>query len=114
MLVLGIISGRHLDSGVISIDLSNGGIRETDYNQWINIQNDIKNSKNKNILILMNGSLDSFTDLNERKLFIDVMCELKRDTNKNIWIINDGEYTDYSMERGVKYLSVNNQNFDKF
>lgn len=95
---------------IINLDVSNGGIRTTDYTQWINIQNDIKNSQNKNILILMNGNLESFTDNNEKKLFIDVMCELKRNTGKNIWIINKGDYTTYKMERGIKYLSVNNQN----
>ena len=97
---------------IIKINVKNGGLRNTDYTQWINLQTDIKNSNNKNILILMNGNLDNFTDESERKLFIDIMCEIKRNNNKNIWIINEGSYTDYSMERGIRYLSVNNQNFD--
>lgn len=97
---------------IITIDVTNGGLRNTNYTQWLNFQNDIKNSKNKNILILMKGSLDNFTDKNERTLFIDVMCELKRNTSKNIWILNEGNYTDYSMERGIRYLSVNNENFN--
>ena len=60
----------------------------------------------------MNGSLDNFTDTSEKQLFIDVMCELKRNTGKNIWIISEGDYTTYSMERDIRYLSVNNQNFN--
>ncbi len=98
---------------LITIDVTNGGLRTTDYMQWINLQNDIKNSKNKNILILMKGNLENFTDKNEKKLFIDVMCEIKRNTGKNIWIINEDNYTTYSMERGIRYLSVNNSNYDK-
>ena len=98
---------------LITFDVTNGGIRTTDYNQWINIQNDIKNSKNKNIIVLMNGSLDNFTDSNERKLFIDVMCQLRRDNSKNILILSDGAFTDYSMERGIRYLSMNSSNYDK-
>lgn len=100
------------NTDIIPIDVTNGGLRTTDYTQWLNLQTDIKNSKNKNILILMKGNLENFTDNNEKKLFIDVMCELRRNTGKNIWIINEGDYTDYSMERGVKYLSVNNENYD--
>ena len=98
---------------LITFDVTNGGIRTTDYNQWINIQNDIKNSKNKNIIVLMNGSLDNFTDSSERKLFIDVMCQLRRDNSKNILILSDGAFTDYSMERGIRYLSMNSSNYDK-
>ena len=100
------------NTDLITIDVTNGGLRTTDYTQWINLQNDIKNSTNKNILILMKGNLENFTDENEKKLFIDVMCEIRRNTNKNIWIINEDIYTTYSMERGIRYLSVNNQNFN--
>ena len=98
---------------LITFDVTNGGIRTTDYNQWINIQNDIKNSKNKNIIVLMNGSLDNLTDSRERKLFIDGMCQLRRDNSKNILILSDGAFTDYSMERGIRYLSMNSSNYDK-
>ena len=100
------------NTDIITIDVTNGGLRTTDYTQWINLQNDIKNSTNKNILILMKGNLENFTDENEKKLFIDVMCEIRRNTGKNIWIINEDNYTTYSMERGIRYLSVNNQNFN--
>lgn len=97
----------------ITFDVTNGGIRTTDYSQWINIQKDIKNSKNKNIIILMNGSLDNFSDSEERKLFIDVMCQLRRENSKNILILCDGMFTDYSMERAIRYLNINSSNYDK-
>lgn len=97
----------------ITLDVTNGGMRSTDYNQWINIEQDIKNSKNKNIIILMNGNLNNFTDSKERQLFIDVLCDLRRENSKNILILSDGEYTDYSMERGIRYLSINSSTYDK-
>ena len=100
------------NTDIITIDVTNGGLRNTNYNQWLYLQSDIKNSKNKNILILMKGNLNNFTDSDEKKLFIDVTCELKRSTSKNIWIINEDSYTDYSMERGIRYLSINNQNIE--
>lgn len=101
-------SFKNLD--IITLDVTNGGLRTTDYTSWLNLQNDITNSENKNILIVMNGNLEDFTDENEKKLFIDVICELRRNNSKNIWVICNDNYTDYSMERGVKYLSVNNTN----
>ena len=60
----------------------------------------------------MNGTLDNFTDSNERKLFIDVMCNLRRESSKNILVLNSGISTDYSMERGIRYLSINSSDYD--
>lgn len=92
-------------STIISLDVSDGGMRSTDSNQWISMQSAIKNG-NKNILIVMNGNLNDFTDEAEKQLFIDVLCDLRRSTSKNIWVIQMGDNTDYSMKRGIKYLSI--------
>ena len=92
----------------VNIDVSSGGLRITDYNQWINLQNTIKETSQKNVIIIMNGTLEDFTDSKEKQLFIDKMCDLKRSTSKNIWVLHDGEESIYSMERGLKYLSINN------
>ncbi len=97
----------------ITLDVSNGGIRKTDYTQWISIQEDISNTRNKNVFILMKGSLEDFTDLNEKQAFIDTLCDLRRKTSKNIWLIREGEYTTYSMERGVRYLIIGNELVNK-
>lgn len=90
---------------IITLNVANGGLRLSGSSQWISLQNDIRNAK-KNVLLVMNGNLDSFTDIEERQLFIDVLCELKRNTGKNIWVIQKGGSTEYSMKRGVKYLSI--------
>ena len=41
-----------------------------------------------------------------------MLCELKRKTNKNIIVVPNGYFQDYSMERGVKFLAVNNSVLD--
>lgn len=97
------------NSTFITIDASDNGIRNTDSTQWISLQNDIKDSESENIFIIMNTSLDNFSDSAEAQLFIDVLCELKRETSKNIWVLHKGTYTDYSMERGIKYLGINTE-----
>ena len=72
------------------------------------LKTDIVESKEKNIFIILNGSLNSFTDKKERQLFIDTLCEIKRKTSKNIVVLQHGDDTEITMERGVKYISVNN------
>ena len=93
----------------ITLDVSKGGLRSTDYHQWNDLQSDIKSSRQKNVFVVMNGSLASFSDGLERDLFVDVLCDLRRTTAKNIWVICQGEKTTYAMERGIKYLSVGNE-----
>ena len=58
------------DFSFISIDLSNEGIRKTDYTQWINIQEDIQNSNNKNIFIILNAKIEDFEDSKEKELLL--------------------------------------------
>ncbi len=96
------------NSTFITIDSKNSGIRNTNSEQWIKLQRDIENAKTENIFLLMNNSLDNFEDNEEARLFIDILCDLKREINKNIWVLHQGSYTDYSMERGIKYLGINN------
>lgn len=94
---------------IISLDVSNGGLRATNFKQWINLQEDIHHTNQKNILVVMNGSLESFSDAQERQLLIDVLSKLKEDSGKSIWVISKGEKTTYSMEKGIKLLTINNQ-----
>lgn len=97
------------NSTFITIDCIKNSIRTTDCTQWINIQTDLKNAETENIFVIMNNSLDNFSDNEEARLFIDMLCELKRELNKNIWVLHKGNYTDYSMERGIKYLGINTE-----
>lgn len=90
---------------VISLNISDGGLRITDSNQWLSLKKDIS-SANKNVLVVMNGNIEDFTDEMEKSLFIDVLCDLRRSTGKNIWVIQTGDNTDYSMKRGIKYLTI--------
>ena len=96
----------------ITLDVSKGGLLKTDAQEWLNLKADIRNSSHKNILILMKGTLGDFTDSREKQLFIDVISDLRLDYQKNIWVISYQDYTEYSMEKRVKYLSVNNLNYN--
>ncbi len=94
----------------ISLNASTKSIRKTDASQWLAFVKDIQNAKTKNVLLFLNESIDNFTDLEERHLFVDTLCELQRSTKKQIYVIHKGFYNDISKERGVTFLGVNNQN----
>ena len=91
----------------ITIDCLKSGIRNTNSEQWSNLQEDVRSTEQDNIFIILNDSIDNFSDDAEKRLFIDVLCELRRETGKNIWVLHRGNYTDYSMKRGIKYLGIN-------
>ncbi len=98
------------DVTIITMDISKNSIRKSDSEQYFNIEADIKDDETGNVIIVLNGSLDDFTDERERKLFIDMLCEAKRETNKNIIVVQEGYYQDYQMERGVKFLNIKDTN----
>ena len=97
------------NSTFITLDISNSGIRTTEYEQWNKLQTDIKESTNQNIFIVLNGSLDDFSDEKEKQLFVDILSELKNILSKNIWVIYKGEKTVQSMEKGIKYICIGNE-----
>ena len=95
---------------IITLNMSEGGLRASDSNQWISLQNDIRNA-NQNVILVLNGNIEDFKDEMEKQLLIDVLCDLKKNTGKNIWVIQKGDNTDYSMKRGVKYLTIASATF---
>lgn len=95
---------------ILMVDIGKGGIRSTNAMQWLDLQDDIQEADTHHVLIVFNGSLDTFQDENERKLLIDALCEWQRETKKQITVLHTGYYNDYSMERGVKFLGLQTQN----
>ena len=95
---------------IITLDVSNEGIRKSDETQYRNLEADIKDDETGNIIIVLNGSLDDFSDSKERKVLVDMLNEFKFEYSKNILVIEEGYNQDYSMERGVKILSVKDPN----
>jgi hypothetical protein len=93
--------------------LSNEGIRKTDYTQWINLQEDIMNSNNKNIFILLNAKINDFKDLKEKELFKETIISLEKGLDKNIFIIEEGESTNFEIIDGIKMIQIGNDQIDE-
>jgi len=98
------------DCTIITMDISLNSIRKTDSLQYIKLKNDIDSDKTGNIIIVLNNTIDDFSDLEERNAFVDILCNIKNEKNKNIYIVHNGYYSDFSMERGIVFLGLNNKN----
>ena len=94
----------------INIDASKGGIRATDPTEWSRLLSEIKNVKQRNVFVFLNGSLDRFSDRLEAKLFQDVLTKLKGSSNKNVWVVYSSDVNSSYMENGVKYITLDAAN----
>ncbi len=97
----------------ISIDMSNEGIRKTDYTQWINLQEDIQISNNKNIFILLNASIDDFADKKEKELFKETIINFEKELGKNIFVVEESDSTNFEIIDGIKMIQIGNDQIDE-
>ncbi len=92
---------------IITIDASNSGIRNTNFNGWEQLLDNISNTK-QNTFIILNNSLDNFSDELEKQLLLDVLIEQKEKVDKNFWIIQKGNVTENKNYNGIKILTIGN------
>lgn len=97
----------------ISIDMSNEGIRKTDYTQWINLQEDIQISNNKNIFILLNASMKDFADAKEKELFKETITNFEKELDKNIFVVEESDSTTFEIIDGIKMIQIGNDQIDE-
>ena len=101
------------NAAFISIDMLNGGIRKTDFNQWITFREDIKKSENKNVFILLNASIESFEDKKEKELFKETIINLEKELDKNIFVIEKSDKTNFEIIDGVKMIQIGHDQIDE-
>ena len=93
---------------IINLDISQNSIRKTDSTQYAKLQEDVKKDKTNNIILILNESIDKFSDINERMAFLDILKELSLE--KNIIVVHKGFNSNYSMEYGIRFLGINSEN----
>ncbi len=80
----------------ITVVTKNGSIRSADASQWTKFKDALKNCKENNLFILVNGTLKS--DTIEGSSFLDMLNDL----NTNVYVVTNAPQTSYH-----KYKSVN-------
>ncbi len=87
----------------ISINTSNGGIRNTDSSQWNNIANAIYATSKENIFIISDNSIFGNNEF-ENSVILDYFAHL----SKNIFVITGGDSNTYKNIDSVKYFTICN------
>ena len=96
---------------IFNLATSKNGMKNTDLQQWIKFGEDLKETNQNNIFILLNKNpLDKseFTDKREGQLLHKMLKELREQTGKNIFVINGSGY-DFNIEvvEGIRYMDIN-------
>ncbi len=102
--ISGFASYEKSDFLFIELDVSKGGIRATDSNQWNKMANAIAQTSKKNVFILANSSVFG-NDEFENEAITDYLASL----NKNVAVITTGDGNTYAVKDGVSYYTLGNK-----
>lgn len=90
----------------IKADDRNKGLRSTNPNQWIWLKHDLTQSKEKNIVLLLQNPINKFSDKLEADLLQQYLSEAQ-ESGKNIWVVYGGTKTNTSLKDGIRYIELN-------
>lgn len=95
------------DSTFITLDNSQGGLRNTDYNQWIWLLEKVEEIDSKSLFVILPKPLN-FSDTLEEKLFMDTFTRLKEEKNMDIWIFTGGDNKDFEVtaKNGIRLVKL--------
>lgn len=93
----------------IMLDSSKGGLRVTDYNQWLKLQKDLQSltDKTKIVFVALDRAPEKFSDSLEGELLKKVLSDCVRNKGVDIWLLCGGaESFDSRMENGIHLISL--------
>jgi len=90
----------------IKADASKKGLRASNPEQWLWLQHDLENSTEKNIVLILNSPISSFTDKLEAELLHSTLCDAKQ-SGKNIWVVQPGNGSSTDLQDGIRYIQIN-------
>ena len=96
---------------IITIDVSSSGIANTNFSQWESLIDDLDNTK-KNVLIILNNSLDTFSDDLEKDFLLNKLISKSEETSNRYWIIQNGKTTNNVNYNRIKILTIGNSSVD--
>lgn len=95
------------NSSFIKLDNRNGGIRATDYNQWIWLLDLLNKIDSDSVFVTLPASLN-FKDKLEEKLFFDTFKKLKEEKGIDVWIFAGDYNKDFEIEAmdGIRIVKL--------
>lgn len=98
-----------IDEGGASFILLNGeggSIRAVDPTQYTNLANDLQNTTNETIVIMMNQTPSQFNNTGEAD-FLRMMLEQSVEAGKNVFVISCSGTTQWSsLKDGIRYINM--------
>lgn len=97
---------KHQDSGFITLDNNNGGLRATNWYQWQWLISTLNQADIQSLFITLPKPL-SFKDKLEEKLFKDTLEKLNQEKDIDVWVLYGGT-TSYQvkLEDGIHYVAL--------
>jgi len=99
----------HNDVLFITLNSTKGGLRQTDYNQWLKLQKDLDaiTGKTKTVFVVMDRAPEQFTDALEGDLLKKVLSDCVKNKGVNLWVLSgSADRFDSYMENGVHFVKV--------
>ena len=88
----------------MTLDISKGGLFDTDTNQWDTIDNAVKSSPAHHIFFVFDSPISQWTNEEDKQLFMDYLAE--KSGNRNFFVIFPGEKNSLLIQNGVRYFTV--------
>ncbi|ODA40606.1 phosphodiester glycosidase family protein [Desulfosporosinus sp. BG] len=89
----------------IQLDISKGGLRRSDPEQWLWLFKELDNLTGSNAFIVMSDAPATFINTKEGELLKDTLAEYREKSGKNVWVLFQGDVNQSELDRGVRYIS---------
>lgn len=89
----------------IQLDVSKGGLRRSDPEQWLWLFKELDKLTGSNAFIVMSDAPATFINAKEGELLKDSLAEYREKTGKNVWVLFQGDVNQSELDRGVRYIS---------
>lgn len=94
------------NTAIVQMTAKNGGLRNTNMEQWSVFENDILTLNKDHVIIVLDKNPLNFTDAKEKELFQTVMEKIYN-TGKNIFVIStEGTSTWVKINSGIRYVNL--------
>ncbi|GMG95565.1 phosphodiester glycosidase family protein [Tepidimicrobium xylanilyticum] len=107
-------TNRYKNLMIIDASSAKGGIRATNYKQWIWLQNGLSNAKEDHIFLFLDTPIfgsGGFTDKLEAELLHNTLVETF-EKGKTVWVIYNGNSTKVELKDGIRYIEFNNKDIE--
>ena len=102
-------TNKHMGTLFINLNSSKNGIRETNAEQWLKLNQDLENKTETNLVLFLPTPIfgsNGFSDKLEAELLHDQLVKAQ-EKGKNIIVVHGGNTTSTDLKDGIRYIGLN-------